>query len=94
LERMYNVREGLRREADHLPSRFTEEPAPLYDFEIDPATGNMRQSEKPIRIGKLYDFEGMLDRYYDLRGWSRDGVPTRDTLQRLGLAKILSGDEV
>lgn len=94
LERMYNVREGLRREADRLPSRFTEEPAPLYDFEMDSATGKMKQSEKPIRIGKLYNFEGMLDRYYDLRGWSRDGVPTAETLQRLGLAKISSGEEV
>lgn len=93
LERMYNVREGLRRKDDYLPARFTEEPAELYDFEMDPATGEMKRSEEPIRIGILRDFESMLDRYYDLRGWSRDGVPTAGTLQRLGLAEIVTGKE-
>ena len=28
----------------------------------------------------------MLDEYYALRGWSKDGVPTPETLRRLGLA--------
>jgi aldehyde:ferredoxin oxidoreductase len=27
----------------------------------------------------------MLDEYYALRGWSADGVPTRETLERLRL---------
>jgi aldehyde:ferredoxin oxidoreductase len=27
----------------------------------------------------------MLDRYYRLRGWSQDGIPTPETLARLGL---------
>jgi aldehyde:ferredoxin oxidoreductase len=27
----------------------------------------------------------MLDRYYALRGWSADGVPTRERLSALGL---------
>ena len=85
LERMYNVREGLGRKDDHLPARFTEEPAPLYDFEIDPATGEMKQSKEPIRVGKIHDFERMLDRYYSLRGWTQDGIPTPETLQHLGL---------
>jgi aldehyde:ferredoxin oxidoreductase len=92
LERMYNVREGLDREQDRLPRRFTEEPAPLYDFEINPSTGEMERSEKPIRVGEIKDFDSMLDRYYDLRGWSRDGIPTPETLQRLGLDWILAGE--
>ncbi len=45
----------------------------------------MVRSAEPIRYGLLVDFEGMLDRYYDLRGWTRDGLPTAETLARVGL---------
>jgi aldehyde:ferredoxin oxidoreductase len=90
LERMYNVREGLSRSDDRLPRRFTEESVPLFDFEPDPDTGEARRSEKPLRYGSIEDFEGMLDRYYDLRGWARDGVPTEETLRRLGLEVCLN----
>jgi len=27
----------------------------------------------------------MLPEYYALRGWTKDGVPTKETLARLGL---------
>jgi aldehyde:ferredoxin oxidoreductase len=27
----------------------------------------------------------MLPEYYELRGWSKTGVPTKETLARLGL---------
>ncbi len=27
----------------------------------------------------------MLPEYYELRGWNADGVPTKETLDRLGL---------
>jgi aldehyde:ferredoxin oxidoreductase len=89
LERLYNVREGLTRAEDRLPRRFTEESVPLFDFEPDPDTGDVRRSEVPMRYGSIKDFDGMLDRYYDLRGWARDGVPTEDTLRRLGLEGCL-----
>jgi aldehyde:ferredoxin oxidoreductase len=35
--------------------------------------------------GKVNELGKMLPQYYELRGWSSDGVPTKDTLQRLGL---------
>ncbi|HEX9118408.1 MAG TPA: aldehyde ferredoxin oxidoreductase family protein, partial [Anaerolineae bacterium] len=85
LERLYNVRQGLSRKDDRLPARFTTEPAPLYAYEEDPATGELARSAEPIRHGLLHDFEAMLDRYYDLRGWSRGGIPTAETLARVGL---------
>jgi aldehyde:ferredoxin oxidoreductase len=85
LERMYNVRQGLSRADDHLPARFTQELAPLYEFTEDPATGQMRQSAEPIRYGLLHDFDAMLDRYYALRGWDDNGIPRPETLRRLGL---------
>ena len=34
-------------------------------------------------------FEAMLDAYYDRRGWGPDGRPTRETVERLGLAETV-----
>jgi aldehyde:ferredoxin oxidoreductase len=31
------------------------------------------------------NLEAMLDEYYDYRGWTRDGIPTRGRLDALGL---------
>ena len=50
----------------------------------------MSRSAEPLRYGLIEDFEAMLNRYYDLRGWSRNGVPTAETLQRLGLDDCLA----
>jgi len=36
--------------------------------------------------GQVCRLEEMLDAYYPIRGWSRDGKPTQETLQRLGLS--------
>ncbi len=33
----------------------------------------------------LPDLDAMLDEYYDYRGWTRDGIPTRMKLEALGL---------
>jgi aldehyde:ferredoxin oxidoreductase len=35
--------------------------------------------------GKVAEVEKMMPEYYSLRGWSTEGVPTEDTLKRLGL---------
>ncbi len=85
LERLYNVRLGLSRADDHLPARFTGEPLPIYTFERDPVTGESRRSPEPVHVGRLNDFEAMLDRYYRLRGWTPTGIPTPETLHRLDL---------
>jgi aldehyde:ferredoxin oxidoreductase len=31
----------------------------------------------------------MLDQYYTLRGWTRDGVPTKERLMALGLEEVI-----
>jgi aldehyde:ferredoxin oxidoreductase len=36
--------------------------------------------------GLVNHLEKMLPEYYELRGWSKDGVPTKETLSRLGLS--------
>ncbi len=71
LERILNVREGVRRKDDVLPWKVMHEPIP-----DGPSAGMHCPPEELNR---------MLDEYYQLRGWSEDGVPTPATLHRLGL---------
>lgn len=79
LERMYNVRQGLNRKDDQLPSRFLTEPATLIDME----------TKEVISDGMLVDLDYMLDRYYRLRNWTVDGIPTSDKLNELGLEETV-----
>jgi aldehyde:ferredoxin oxidoreductase len=88
LERLYNVREGFARADDYLPRRFTAEPLELRASETDALTGKTRLGNV-IRIGRIDDFDTMLDRYYRLRGWDSAGRPTAATLARLGLISNL-----
>src|SRR5215472_10063777 len=71
LERLFNAREGVRRKDDVLPWRVMHEPIPE-----GPSAGMHCPPE---------ELDAMLDRYYDLRGWDRDGVPTDTRLRSLGL---------
>ena len=71
LERLFNVREGVRRRDDVLPWRVMHEPIPE-----GPSAGMYCPPE---------ELAAMLDVYYDLRGWDADGVPTRQRLATLGL---------
>ena len=36
--------------------------------------------------GKVNELGKMLPEYYELRGWTEEGIPTEETLERLGLA--------
>lgn len=42
--------------------------------------------------GNTVDLTSMVDRYYELRGWDRNGVPTADALKQLGLAPSPDGN--
>ena len=35
--------------------------------------------------GKVNELDKMLPEYYEARGWTKDGVPTNETVARLGL---------
>ena len=72
LERMINVRRGLRRKHDTLPWRTMHAPIPH-----GPAKGSVCPPET---------LDAMLDAYYRLRGWTHDGVPSSEKLKQLGLA--------
>jgi len=71
LERLFNVREGVRRREDVLPWKVMHEPIPE-----GPSAGMYCPPD---------ELRTMLDAYYALRGWDDDGVPTPARLSTLGL---------
>jgi len=74
ITKMFNVREGFSRKDDHLPWRVMYEPIPK-----GPSSG----AHVPPR-----EFQKMLDEYYQARGWSIDGIPTRAKLMSLELPDL------
>ena len=75
IERMFNNREGFSRKDDALPERYFKEATPI---------GLPRVRDRKINKEK---FEKMLDEYYTLHGWDDKGVPTIETIQKLGIEK-------
>ncbi|MCX5908279.1 MAG: aldehyde ferredoxin oxidoreductase family protein [Deltaproteobacteria bacterium] len=75
LEKMFNYREGFRREDDRLPDRFFENA-----FTIGPKKGAVMDRAK---------FDAMLAQYYKDRGWDPDTTkPGEAKLKELGLDSI------
>ena len=75
LERMFDVRQGLRRQDDSLPKKFFDQP-----LTHGPYKGEVMDKDK---------FERMKDEYYDIRGWDQEtGIPTREKLEELGLGDV------
>jgi aldehyde:ferredoxin oxidoreductase len=76
LTRLFWARENdwFGREWDLPPPRFYEDP---------PSTGPTAG-----QITSLDDVHRLLDMYYEQRGWTPDGLPTPQTISRLGLAEI------
>ena len=86
LERMYNVRLGLDRKNDRLPERFTKEPATVYRMkEMNGKMEKVAVLSKNLIIG----MEDMLTRYYELRAWDQNGIPTAKKLEELGLQELI-----
>jgi aldehyde:ferredoxin oxidoreductase len=70
MARVFNNRSGLSKSDDALPKRF------FTAFE----TGPLKD-----KIMKESDFELALDTYYGMVGWDQNGVPTKATLEELGI---------
>jgi aldehyde:ferredoxin oxidoreductase len=71
LMRTFNAREGLTRKDDSLPKKFFK---PLGG--TGPTAG--------LLIDRV-EFENALDRYYQMLGWTEDGVPTPEALTKAGV---------
>jgi aldehyde:ferredoxin oxidoreductase len=78
ITRMYWAREidGFGRDWDMPARRFYEEP---------PKTGVTAG-----QITKYEDVVRLLDMYYEQRGWNTNGLPTADTLEKLGIASLVA----
>ncbi len=73
MERLFNLREGLTREQDWLVDRYFDEPTKLG---IPSVRGKTIDRKK---------FKKMIDQFYGHHGWDENGVPTPETLKRLGI---------
>ncbi|MFC2019921.1 aldehyde ferredoxin oxidoreductase family protein [Chloroflexota bacterium] len=71
LERIFNLREGFERKDDTLPQRMLFEP---LESTGGPADGEVVRKQ-----------DTLLDEYYSVRGWTREGIPTRQKIEELGL---------
>jgi aldehyde:ferredoxin oxidoreductase len=71
LMRVFNAREGLDRKADKLPKKF------FKKLEGNGPTAGIALTHDEI--------ENALDEYYRLAGWTRKGVPTKDSLTKLDI---------
>ena len=71
LFRVFNAREGLDRKDDKLPNKF---------FKTLKGTG-------PTAGFALTheELESALDEYYEMAGWTANGVPTPETLKRFDI---------
>jgi aldehyde:ferredoxin oxidoreductase len=72
LDRAFNVRDGFDRRHDTLPQRFQNEPL---------------HTRKALGEGQMVrTLDKFLDEYYQLRGWTEAGIPSREKLEGLGLS--------
>lgn len=89
LERMYNVRHGLRKVDDMLPERFIKEGLDVYTNPEDIEGIPVEEAELIHRDLKV-DMETLLQEYYRLGGWMANGVPSVKRLKELELDACVS----
>jgi len=80
LEKALLLMHGFRKEHDYLPDHW-------YDT---PVEGGMFEG---ICLDRLA-FTRELEKLYELRGWDREGLPKRGTLEALGMAEVADRLEV
>ncbi|MGQ4872175.1 MAG: aldehyde ferredoxin oxidoreductase C-terminal domain-containing protein, partial [Candidatus Thorarchaeota archaeon] len=76
LTRSFNVREGVSRKDDVLPPKFW-----------TPQSQGPREGRTAFVSRE--DFEASLDMFYRLRGWDQNGVPTKETIEEVGLGSLI-----
>jgi len=74
--RVFNVREGLSRKDDYPFWKVMNFPIP----EDGPSKGAVLTKE---------ECDLLLDDYYEVRGWDKNGVPLPETLKRLGMEEFI-----
>ena len=99
-QRIFNLRMGFgRREDDYPPYRAVgpvtaaeyESRAERYDASLrddlglDPAAMTLEEKMAALRRFREDRYEKLVDAVYKRRGWTADGIPTLDTVRRLGI---------
>jgi len=74
--RLFNLREGLGRKDDNLPYKVMHDPIP----DEGPSKGAFVTQE---------ELDLLLDDYYESRGWTKNGVPTKEKLKELGMDDLM-----
>jgi len=74
--KVFNIREGLGRKDDTLPYKVMHQPIP----DEGPSKGAYVTQE---------ELDLLLDDYYTVRGWTREGVPTVEKLKELGMEDLI-----
>jgi aldehyde:ferredoxin oxidoreductase len=72
LTRAYNVRLGISRKDDKPPEKFFQEPS------APPVLPALDRT----------NFSNAIDAYYELKGYNREGIPTKETLEELNLDDV------
>lgn len=75
LFRTFNAREGLDRKDDKLPKKF------FKQLQGDGPTAGIALTHEEI--------ESAIDEYYRIAGWTNNGIPTQQTMERLDIAWAL-----
>ncbi len=74
LMRMFNAREGFDRQQDKLPKKF------FKALKGSGPTAGVALSHEQM--------DTAIDQYYELAGWTANGIPTPETLARLEIANV------
>jgi len=69
ISRVFNLREGFKKEDDTLPPKMFNEP--------------LKGGKTDGKTVDLHQFKESLSEYYKLRGWDEEGRPIGETLKRL-----------
>jgi aldehyde:ferredoxin oxidoreductase len=75
LFRIFNAREGLDRKDDKLPKKF------FKQLQGSGPTAGMALTHEEV--------DSAIDEYYRLAGWTNNGIPTPETMERLEIAWAL-----
>ncbi len=75
LGRLINIREGLARKDDTLPWKVMHVPIP----DEGPSKGSFVSQE---------ELDLLLDDYYEVRGWNKEGIPTIEKVKELGMEDL------
>ncbi len=102
-QRLFNLRMGFGTRKDDIPPYRSVGPVTAKEYlsrqerydqslredaGVDPEGMSTEEKIAALRKYRMERYDKLVDAVYKRRGWNRDGIPTLETLQRLGLDRI------